>query len=56
MPYLRLAVRGLTVSLDFLEITVVHSDKVVLPVIDVVAVVVDGVALELVEIVGVVKK
>ena len=41
---LRLDVSGLTVLRDFLEITVVHSGKVVLPVIDVEAVVVDGVA------------
>ena len=47
---LRLDVSGLTVSQDFSEITVVHSDKVVLPVIDVEAAVVDRVAVELVEI------
>ena len=41
---LRLDVSGLTVLQDFLEITVVHSGEVVLPVIDVEAVVVDRVA------------
>ena len=41
---LRLDVSGLTVLRDFLEITAVHSGKVVLPVIDVEAVVVDRVA------------
>ena len=41
---LRLDVSGLTVLRDFLEITVVHSGEVVLPVIDVEAVVVDRVA------------
>ena len=41
---LRLDFSGLTVLRDFLEITVVHSGEVVLPVIDVEAVVVDRVA------------
>ena len=40
---LRLDASGLTVLRDFLEITVVHSGEVVLPVIDVEAVVVDRV-------------
>ena len=43
---LRLDVSGLTVLRYFLEITVVHSGKVVLPVIDVEAVVVDRVAVD----------
>ena len=43
---LRLDVSGLTVLRDFLEITVVHSGEVVLPVIDVEAVVVDRVAVD----------
>ena len=50
---LRLDFSGLKVLRDFLEITAVHSDKVVLPEIDVEAIVVDRVAVELVEIVGV---
>ena len=41
---LRLDVSGLTVLRDFMEITVVHSGEVVLPVIYVEAVVVDRVA------------
>ena len=43
---LRLDVSGLTVLRDFLEITVVQSDEVVLPMIDVEAVVVDRVAVD----------
>ena len=43
---LRLDVSGLTVLRNFLEITVVHSGEVVLPVIDVEAVVVDRVAVD----------
>ena len=43
---LRLDVSGLIVLRDFLEITVVHSGEVVLPVIDVEAVVVDRVAVD----------
>ena len=43
---LRLDVSGLTVLRHFLEITVVHSGDVVLPVIDLEAVVVDRVAVD----------
>ena len=43
---LRLDVSGLTVLQDYLEITVVHSGEVVLPMIDVEAVVVDRVAVD----------
>ena len=43
---LRLDVSGLTVLQDFLEITVVHSGEVVLPMIYVEAVVVDRVAVD----------
>ena len=50
---LRLDVGGLRVLRNFLENTVVHSGKVVLPTVDVEVVVFGGVEVELVEIVHV---